>query len=130
MARDGYVTLEDLACRWTTAEVARAEFAKDLNRPSHLNRGTRWFFVEGVSQAFFVEVKNSFLDTDGLSASVMVKTGLTTRIPVSQRCGCIKHSSKPNHIFQTGTASGTTIPGAGTRTSSSHLMLYSVGLFS
>ena len=30
MARDGYTTLEDLACRWTTAELARTQSPTDL----------------------------------------------------------------------------------------------------
>ena len=30
MAEDGYVTMEDLACRWVSAEKAREEGPKDL----------------------------------------------------------------------------------------------------
>ena len=82
MARDGYVTLEDLACRWTTAEVARAEFAKDLK---------------------FREGENGFDDKNSSFTAMRVYQALL----------------QAKHIFQTGTASGTAIPGAGTRTSSS-----------
>ena len=30
MARDGYTTMEDLACRWTTADLARTQSPTDL----------------------------------------------------------------------------------------------------
>ncbi len=78
MARDGYTTLEDLACRWTTAEIARTQSATDLKFKDGENG-----FDQQSSNFIAMRMYQAVLQAKHMFQSGLV-TGMTTPGPVSR----------------------------------------------